>query len=350
MNRKINVGIIGFGLSGKAFHAPFMHVHPGFEIKKVVEHHKSESNKLYPYVEVVKDYKNVLADPEIGLVAHCTPNALHYPLVKESLEAGKHVIIEKPFTNTSKEADELIDLAAKKGLQIFVFQNRRWDGDFLTIKKLLKSGAIGEIEYYEAHFDRNSPEIKEDAWREAPAPGSGVLYDLGAHLIDQALMLFGMPKTIRATIEAQRKNSAVDDYFKVRLIYPDKRAVLTAGVLVEELGPRYIIHGARGSFIKYGIDPQEALLRKGILPGGEDWGQESPDRWGLVTIDYDDLNFDGRIETEEGNYMGFYNNVYDVLTNNAEIMVKPAEARNVIRIIELAFESAKLGLEIKVES
>lgn len=348
MNKKIKTGIIGFGLSGKAFHAPFVHVHPGFETIKVVERHGAESKKIYPYVEVVQDYKEVLDDPEIELVIHCTPNTLHYPLVKESLEAGKHVVIEKPFTNTSLEADELIELAKKKNLNIFVYQNRRWDGDFLTIQKLLQGDDLGDIEYFEVHFDRYSPEIKPDAWREENIPGSGVLYDLGPHLIDQTLTLFGIPKSIIADIQSQRKNGDVDDYFKIKFIYPDKETVVTAGVLVEEIGPRFIIHGSKGSFIKYGIDPQEEPLRNGNLPEGKDWGKESSDKWGLVTIAYDDIDFDGRIETEAGNYMGFYDNVFNVLNNNAEMIVKPEEARDVIRMIEIAFKSAKLEKEIEV--
>ncbi len=349
MQKKIKTGIIGFGLSGKAFHAPFLHVHSGFEMVKVVERHKAESKEIYPYVEVVKNYKEVLADPEIELVVHCTPNTLHFPMVKESLKAGKHVIIEKPFTNSSKEADELIELAEKKNLKIFVYQNRRWDGDFLTIQKLIKSGVIGDIEYFEVHFDRYSPEFKKDAWREEKLPGSGVLYDLGPHLIDQALNLFGLPVQIKADVQAQRNNSKVDDYFRIKFQYPDKKAVLTAGVLVKELGPRFIIHGSKGSFIKYGIDPQEEPLRNGKMPEGEDWGIESPDKWGFVTIGYEDEDFDGRIKTEAGYYMGFYDNVYNVLKNNAEMVVKPGEARDVTRMIELAFKSANLGKGIEVD-
>lgn len=348
MKNKIKTGVIGYGLSGKAFHMPFLHIHPGFEITKVVERHKAESKEDYPYVEVVKNYKDVLADPEIDLVVHCTPNLLHYPLVKESLEAGKHVVIEKPFTNSSKQADELIELAEKKNLKIFVYQNRRWDGDFLTIQKLLDSQALGEIEYFEVHFDRFSPDFKKDAWREEDIPGSGVLYDLGPHLIDQVLTLFGKPISLKADIQTQRESSKVDDYFKIRFKYSDKEAEVTAGVLVEELGPRFIIHGTKGSFIKYGLDPQENPLRNGKMPEGKNWGKESEDKWGLVTIGYEDEDFDGRIETEAGNYMGFYNNVFDVLKNNAEIAVKPEEARNVIKIIELAFESSKTGGQVSL--
>jgi len=346
MDKKIKTGIIGYGLSGKAFHAPFLHTHQGFEITKIVERNKSESKEIFPYVEVVKDFKDLLRDQDIELIVHCTPNTLHYSMVKECLQAGKHVVIEKPFTTTSAEADELISISEQTGKKIFVYQNRRWDGDFMTIQKLLAGDMLGNVEYYEAHFDRFSPEVKGD-WRDEVLPGSGVLFDLGPHLIDQVLTLFGMPLSIKAEIESQRQNSAVDDYFKIEMEFEDKLARVTAGVLVEELGPRFIIHGSKGSFIKYGIDPQEEPLRNGVMPGGEGWGVDKQENWGLITIDYEDEDYDGRIETLPGNYMGFYNNVYDVLTNNKEIAVKPEEARNVIKIIEMAFESSKTGKIIR---
>jgi predicted dehydrogenase len=349
MKKIIHVGIVGFGLSGQAFHAPFLDLHEGFQIKKVVERKSAKSKKLYPYVEVVDSFDNLIDDPKIDLVVICTPNIFHYPMVKEALEAGKHVVIEKPFMNTSKEADEIIELAKSKDLKIFAYHNRRWDGDFQTIKKIFQSGVLGYIEYYEAHFDRYSPVRSRAAWRDEDQPGGGILYDLGPHLIDQAYVLFGKPEAVEADIQAQREGSMVDDYFRIDLKYPKRKVVLTAGMLVSEPGPRYIIHGIKGSFIKYGIDPQEALLRKGKKPEGEEWGSESPDHWGLITIDYDDLNFDGRIETEPGNYMGFYNNVYDVLTRGAELAVKPDEARDVIRIIELAFESSRKKQNIEVD-
>lgn len=341
MKKIIKTALAGFGLSGKAFHAPFLHVHPGFQLRTVMERTRNESSLLYPDVQVVRSLTEIVNDPEIDLVVICTPNIHHFDMAKACLEAGKHVVVEKPFTNTFSEAEQLIALAREKNLKLFVYQNRRWDGDFLTIKKILKSGVLGEIQYYEAHFDRYSPERKRAAWRDEPLPGSGLLYDLGPHLIDQALYLFGKPLSVRAELQAQRSDSKVDDFFEVELNYKGMTAKVTAGMLVEEPGPRYIIHGARGSFVKYGIDPQEAALREGQSPVGEDFGVESPETWGLVTFDYDDLNFDGRIETERGNYMGFYDNVYDVLANGKPQMVKPEEAALVIRIIEEAFENSE---------
>jgi len=347
--KAIQTGIIGFGLSGRVFHAPFLHTHHGFEIKKIVERHKTESRSIYPYVQVVDDYNELLKDPEIDLIVVCTPNTLHFAMIQESLKAGKHVVVEKPFTPSCNESDELIKLAESMNKKIFVYQNRRWDGDFITISKVLKSGVLGNIEEYEAHFDRYKPEINPYAWRDYPEPGAGILYDLGSHLIDQALCLFGKPTSIQADIQSQREESEVDDYFRLQLNYKSLKAILTAGMLVEDLGPRYVMHGVLGSFVKFGVDPQEEALQEGQMPEGDDWGAESPENWGMITIDYQDLNIDGSIETEHGNYMGFYDNVYDVLRNDGTVAVKPEDARNVIRIIELAFESRRINKEIEVD-
>lgn len=347
MEKIINTAVIGFGLSGKVFHAPFLHMHPGFRLKAVVERHGNSALEVYPDIEIIKDYRQLLEDPSIDLIAVCTPNIHHFEMVKAILEAGKNVIVEKPFMPTSKEADEIIDLANSKGLHVFVYQNRRWDGDFQTIRKLLSSTLLGKIQYYEAHFDRFSPQRSRAAWRDEELPGSGILFDLGSHLIDQVVCLFGNPDTIKATIEKQREGSMVDDYFEVELNYANHKAVVTAGMLVEKPELRYIINGRKGSYVKYGIDPQESALKEGKWPGEGEWGQETFENWGITTFVNNDLYFDGSVETEAGNYMGFFDNVYDVLVNNAEMAVKPEEARDVIRIIELAFESSEMKKEIK---
>ena len=349
MKNKIQTAVVGYGLSGKAFHAPFLHVHEGFDLKKVVERNSAESKNKYPYAEVVKDFDAVLANGNIDLVVICTPNVNHFEQVSKCLDAGKHVVIEKPFMNSSAECDLIIEKAREKGLHVFVYQNRRWDGDFLTIRKIVRSGVLGDLQHYEAHFDRYSPARTRAAWRDEDLPGSGILFDLGPHLIDQALVLFGSPATLRADIQTQRDGSLVDDYFHIVLGYDGLEAILTAGMLVEEHDLRYILHGTAGSFIKYGIDPQEALLRQGQLPGGELWGKEDIANFGLITLEDEYEDYDGVIETLPGNYMGFYNNVHDVLTNGAAEAVTPTEARNVIRLIELAFESNRRKSTLKVD-
>lgn len=339
--KQINAGVIGFGLSGKIFHAPFLHTHPGFRLRKIVERKGAESKKLYPYVEVVQDYKNLIKDKELDLIVVCTPNASHFSMVKESLKAGKHVIIEKPFTPTAKEADELIKIAKKVKKNIFVYHNRRWDGDFMTIKKIIDENILGSIYEYEAHFDRFTPEIDASQWRDKDMPGSGILFDLGAHLIDQAMYLFGHPKKLKADIQAQRKNSLVDDYFRLELEYPELNVILTAGMLVKELGPRFTIKGHKGTYKKPGIDPQEDALKTGLMPGSENWGKEDKKEWGVMDATFDGKHCVCQIETLPGNYMGFYDNVYDAIVHNAELIVKPEEARNVIKIIEMAFADSE---------
>lgn len=341
MEKIINTAIIGYGLSGKYFHAPFIATHPGFSLKTVVERHQDTACDQYPTVNIVRDHKDLLGDEKLDLVVIASPNIYHFDQAKDLLQAGKHVVIEKPFTPASAEADELIRISQESGKKIFVYQNRRWDGDFMTIRDILSQGLLGNLLEYEAHFDRFTPERKRAAWRDEPIPASGVLYDLGSHLIDQALALFGKPEAVFADIRAQRPGSKVDDYFHLHLCYPNHKAILKAGVFVKEPGPRYILHGDKGSFVKKGIDPQEELLRKGHLPVGEHWGKEYPENHGILNIISEEKESRETVETEAGNYAGFYKNVADVLAGNAEQAVKPEEARTVIRVIELAFESEK---------
>lgn len=335
----IQVAIVGFGLSGRVFHAPFLHVHPGFNIRKVVERSTSKSSEIYPYIQVVRDFENIIHDPEIDVVVICSPNTLHFSQATEGLKAGKHVIIEKPFAPTSAEANDLIKSAESCGRKIFVYQNRRWDGDFKTIKHIVSGKYLGEIKEYEAHFDRFRPVYDPAGWKDENLAASGVLYDLGAHLIDQALQLFGNPKSIFADIRKQREGSPVDDYFDVHLFYDGFKAILKAGMMVKIPGPRYIIHGNIGSYVKYGIDPQEAALKNGEMPDYPGWGEESADDFGHLTGIMNGKPFDGKMATLPGNYSGFYENVYQVLINGAEMAVKPEEARDVIRVIELAYQS-----------
>ncbi|HSG68179.1 MAG TPA: Gfo/Idh/MocA family oxidoreductase [Bacteroidales bacterium] len=351
MTRLIHTGIIGFGLSGKVFHAPFIHSHPGFHLSAIVERRSEHSKEFYPYVSVVSDYQNLLEDDSLELVVVATPNIFHYPMARDCMLAGKHVVIEKPFTPSSREAEELISISKETGKKIFVYQNRRWDGDFLTIRKLLEEKALGEISYYEAHFDRYSPELKPNAWRDEDIPGGGILFDLGSHLIDQALVLFGMPDALRADIRKERQDTAVDDSFNLELFYPDKNILLTAGMMVKKTGPRYIVEGTDADFVKYGIDPQESLLKAGLMPVGDGWGCDDPALYGkLIPLNGAEGAREKQVETLPGNYMAFYDNVYGSLVKNNTQSVTPEEARNVIFIIEKAFESRKMNCVIKINN
>jgi len=341
MKNPIKTAVIGFGLSGKVFHAPFLHTLPGFELSKMLQRHSNSSQENYPYVEVVNDFDHILHDKEIELIAICTPNTTHFDFARKALEAGKHIVIEKPFTNTSREADELIEIAKKTDKKIFVYHNRRWDNDFLTIQKVLKNKLIGKLVEYECHFDRFNPVVKEDAWRDVDQPGGGILFDLGSHLIDQALVLFGKPLSVFADIRAQRPGSKVDDYFELMLYYPAHKVILKAGMMVKAPLPRFILHGDQGSFIKHGLDPQEAELKSGKMPEGDNWGVEPKVNWGKLYAAPNGQDVLRIIESIPGRYQEFYQNVYDFLRNDAPQAIRPEEARNVIRIIELAFLSQK---------
>jgi scyllo-inositol 2-dehydrogenase (NADP+) len=341
MDRPVKTAIIGFGLSGRVFHAPFLHTHPGFQIKKILQRHGKSAKEIYPYVDIVDDFESVLNDDEIELVAICTPNTSHFDFAKRSMEVGKHIVIEKPFTNTSREADELIKISKSLNKKIFVYHNRRWDNDFLTIKKVLKNKLLGDLVEYECHFDRFNPVMKQTAWRDIEQAGGGILFDLGSHLIDQAFVLFGKPESVFADIRKQRPGSKVDDCFELILNYPNHKVTLKAGMMVKAPLPRFILHGKQGSFIKHGLDPQEAELKEGKMPEGPDWGVESKINWGKLYISPNGHDVTRIIETIPGCYQEFYKNVFDVLRKDAPQVILPEEARNVIRCIELAFLSHK---------
>ncbi len=349
MNRSSNIiktAVIGFGLSGRVFHAPFIHSHSGFEITKVVERNHQYSKAIYPYVEVVTDYKDAINDKNIDLIIVSTPNIYHYQLAKEALLAGKHVVVEKPATTTSAEANELIKLSEKMNCHLFVYHNRRWDGDFLSIEQLIKKDTLGNITYYESHFDRFVPDIPSTrTWKNTSLPASGVLYDLGSHLIHQTLTLFGFPESAQANIKTKRKGSNVTDYFELTLTYQNLTAVLKSDMLIPDYKLRYKIVGDKGTFTQYGNDPQEATLNQGIMPKGKNWCP-------IDKSNYGDLQLHGvnnlkQLATAPGNYMKFYNNVYDVLINQGSLIIKPNEGRDVLIICEAALESHKQQKTIK---
>lgn len=339
MAQPIRVGLVGFGISATVFHAPFFVTLPEYELVAVLERTKNESQKKYPFVRVVRNIETLVADPSIDLIVITTPNETHFPYSKAALQAGKHVVVEKPFTNTTAEAKELVELAAASGKILSVYQNRRYVSDFFTIRDLLDKKLLGEIHEFEGHYDRYRAEARPNAWREAAKPGSGILYDLGAHLIDQVLYLFGLPQSITADIRQQRPHAKVDDYFDLRLNYGFTKVILHAGMLVREPGPRYMIHGTIGSFIKYGEDPQEARLRAGALPEGEDWGQEPAAIYGLLHTEVNGELVRQQIPSQAGDYGLYYKNLYNTIVHQAPLLEKPEHGYNTVRMIELAIES-----------
>jgi scyllo-inositol 2-dehydrogenase (NADP+) len=341
MQNPIRVGVVGYGMAAKVMHLPFITTMKEYKLVMVLERHRSDSREKYPGIKLVRDIDEMVADPELDLIVITTPNDTHFPYTEKALSAGKHVVLEKPFTNTSAEARALVDLAKKSKPILSVFHNRRYVADFLTMKKILKEKLLGDVVEYEGHFDRYRPELRPNSWREDNKPGSGILYDLGSHLIDQALYLFGIPKTITADIRLQRPNSRIDDYFDLALDYGSMKAILKSGMLVREPGPRYMIHGTIGSFIKYGEDPQEALLKEGALPNTPHWGEEPEEQWGLLhTV------IDGKITREKypslaGSFGFYYTNLYKTIALGEPLQEKPEHGFNTIRMIELAFESSK---------
>ncbi len=344
MNRPIKTGLIGFGMAGRVFHAPFVYPQNGLELYAI-----STSNadaialaaSLYPTTKLVRTADEIIGDPEVELVIVATPNTSHLPLAKAAMESGKHVILEKPFTITSADADELITVARKTKRILTVHHNRRFDGDYATVRKLLAANALGHLAECRIHYDRYRPALRPNAWREADLPGSGILYDLGAHLIDQALDLFGLPESVQAEVLIQRPDGLVDDRFELVFSYPRLRVSLSAGMLVRQPGPHYTLLGDKGSFIKYGMDPQENALKAGYSPLTQpDWGKDPEENWGLLHTDWEGMEMKARIATDTGRYQDFFANVAAAIRDEAPLVVLPEQARNTIRMIELCLQSA----------
>jgi scyllo-inositol 2-dehydrogenase (NADP+) len=339
----VRVGLIGFGLAGQAFHAPVIRGVPGMELACILERRGTRAHEQYPDVRIARTVEELLADTEIQLCVVATPNDSHFALAQACLLAGRHVVVDKPFTPTLKESEELVRLAAERGRLITVYQVRRWDGDFATVKQIVQSGRLGTVVEYECRFDRFRPEPKPNAWRErADQPGAGVLFDLGPHVIDQALILFGEPQAITASAFCQRETSQVDDSFDVCLEYPLLRAMVRARIIAFAPGPHFLIHGTRGSFVKSGVDPQEARLRGSDFPQGADWGAdwgiEAESQWGTLSVVGEPST---KVKTERGDYRGFYANVRDAIEIKAPLEVTPEQALRTMRAIMLAHKSSR---------
>jgi scyllo-inositol 2-dehydrogenase (NADP+) len=343
----IGVAVIGFGLAGQVFHAPFVSAVPGLTLEAIVQRKGDEAANAYPDTRILRSVEEALEDPAIELIVVGTPNETHYALAKQALLAGKHVVIDKPFTATSAEAKELATLAASRKLVLAPFHNRRWDGDFLTVRKLLKEKALGRLVTYESHFDRFRPLPREATWKEAGNDANGMLFDLGPHLVDQALVLFGVPETITASVRKDRDDSAIEDAFDIILDYPRLRAHCRATMLACINAPRFLLHGTKGSFRKYGLDPQEPALVAGAkVPrmGEGDWLAEKDTDWGTLTVAPDPTDpttlVSTPIQTEFGDYRPYYANVRDAINGTAPLAVTPEDGYRVIRLLELARQSS----------
>jgi scyllo-inositol 2-dehydrogenase (NADP+) len=338
----IRAGLIGYGFAGRVFHAPVLAAARGIELGAVVSSRPDAVRAALPAVDVRSDADGLLADPSIDVVVVATPNPTHRALAERALEAGKHVVVEKPVVARSEEAGALDRMAEERGRILAVYHNRRWDGDFLTLRSVIDEGRVGDVVLFESHFDRFRPQIKT-GWREEPQEGSGVLYDLGSHLIDQALVLFGMPETVVADITAQREEARVDDYFHLVLAWGRRRAILHAGTLVRDPGPRFAVHGTAGSFTTHGLDPQEGRLRAGrpLLGPAPGWTGRLVHGAGHDPVEE-------RIPIREGRYPAFYERVAAAIRGEGPNPVPAAEAGDVIRVIEAAFRSSEEGRRVAV--
>lgn len=321
------VGLIGYGLAGASFHAPLLSVEPAFHLSAIVTRSVEAVARDWPGVRVVT-VDALMADPEIDLVIVATPTDTHAPLAERALRAGKHVVVEKPFTLSAAEAERLGALAKEQGRCLAVFQNRRWDGDFLTVKRLVEEGRLGKLYSFESHFDRYRPQVKK-RWKEEAGPGGGTLWDLGAHLVDQALQLFGKPDSILADAGKQRPGAQAVDWFLLVLRYGELRVILRSGSVVHEPTPRFVLHGEADAYTKYGLDPQEEQLKAGLRPGMAGWGTESPERQGR-------LHQGGSVPTETGRYEHFYRQLAAAMAGQGEVPVTAESAAQVIRVLEAA--------------
>ena len=353
---EINTAVIGFGLAGRVFHAPFVSAVPGLRLDAIVQRRGDEAAKAYPGVRILRSFDEVLKDAAVQLVVVGTPNETHFSLARQALLAGKHVVIDKPFAATSAEAKELGDIAGERGLVLAPFHNRRWDGDFLTVRKLIEREALGRLVTFESHFDRFRPMPRENTWKEAGDLANGMLFDLGPHLVDQALALFGAPQGITASVRKDRDQTAIEDAFDITLEYPRLRAHCRASMLACDAAPRFLLHGTKGSFKKFGLDPQEPALDGGAkVPrmGEGDWLAEDESAWGTLTVAPVPAEpgtlVKTPVKTEIGDYRGYYANVRDAINGVGKLAATPEDGYRVIRLLEMARESSAEGCTLPVK-
>lgn len=340
MNSQINVGLIGFGFSSKTFHLPFLQKLAPYVVRKIYTSHTLTSSND-PSIQFTSRVEDLWEDLELDLIVVTSPNGLHFEHAFKALSHHKHVVVEKPFVLNASEGRSLINLATRHQKSLTVFHNRRWDADFLTLQKLIKEGRLGEIYSFESRYDRFRPEVK-NRWKEEDVPGSGILWDLGAHLIDQMLCLFGPPAEIFADCAQQRPLAKATDYFKLIFSYPTGlRVVLGGSNLSLAPGPKFVVHGTKGSFVKSGMDVQEAcLMRDGFQPSPE-WGKENAQNYGTLTCLADhDLPQKATVISEQGKYQAFYEQLVQSIKFQRPPPVEPKSSLEVIKLINLCEQSA----------
>jgi scyllo-inositol 2-dehydrogenase (NADP+) len=346
----IDVGLIGFGLAGRSFHAPVISAVPGLRLAAILQRHGSEAAQAYPDARIVRSLDELLGVPGIHLIVIASPNETHYPYARHCLAAGRDVVVDKPFTTTYAEAVELARFAQQCGRLLTVYQNRRYDGDFQAIIRLVAAGTLGRIVRFETTYDRFRPQLRPNAWREQRVPGAGILFDLGPHLIDHALFLFGRPQAVTADVRVEREGGFTDDTFDILLHYPDgMRAALRSSILAAAPRPRFVIFGTQGAFTKQTFDPQENNLRRGQIPKDGPWGAEPEEDLGVLTLpNVDGTNTQRRVPSATGDYRDYYANFRDTLLGRATPAVTLQQALDVMQVLELARESSASGRTVAV--
>ena len=337
MDATLDVALLGFGLAGRVFHAPLVEATPGLRLHTVVSSDPARVASAYPQARVLADPQAAFADQDIDLVVVATPNHTHAPLALAALAAGKHVVVDKPFALDLAEARAMIEAADRAGRRLSVFHNRRWDADFLALRALLAEGRLGEVAELHSHFDRFRPQVP-DRWRDRAGPGAGLWYDLGPHLVDQALQLFGPPLAVAADLALQREGAQAVDYFHVQLRYARLRVLLHAGALVPGHGLRFAVHGSGGSWIKHGLDPQEDALRAGAIPGSAGWGRD-PHPGTLLRVQDGIVVEDAASPSPPGDYLAYYAGVRDAIARGGPLPVTAGEALQVMQVIEAGLRS-----------
>lgn len=345
MRQPLNVALVGYGYAGRVHHAPVVLTTPGLALHTVVSSDPGKVHADLPQARVVADLAGALDDDAIDLVVIATPNQTHAPLARLALERGRNVVVDKPFAVTVDEARGLVDQAEAAGKLLSVYHNRRWDSGFLTVRRLVEEGRLGEVVLFEAHFDRWRPQVR-DRWREQGGPGSGVWYDLGAHLVDNALVLLGRPLSVFADLGVQKPGGRAVDYFHVLLRYPTARAILHASSLAARPGANFTVHGTRGSYVKPGADTQEAALVKRIMPGEPGFGLDPLE--GELSIPDGEAMTVAKVPNERGCYPAFYAGVRDAIVAGAPNPVPPHEALLVMQVLEAAIRSAGQGCEVAI--
>lgn len=342
----IRVGLVGFGMAGRVFHAPLISSVDGLELAAVVERNTNNAAQRYPGITTYRSLEAMLADPSLGLFVVATPSGTHFQVARWILEAGKNVVVDKPMAVTSAEIAQLMELAAAHGALLAPFQNRRWDSDFQTIQKLLFEGSLGRLVYLESTFDRWSPGETRRPWKDDPAQGGGQLLDLGTHIADQALTLFGKPEAVSADVRRERDGEGSNDAFTVRLRYANVVVTLGANCLSSLARPRYHLRGTKGNYWKFGVDSQEAALNKVTRITDPAWGQEPAAAWGTLSVDVDGGMVTRRVEPLRGDYRLYYAGIRDALLGKAPAPVTALEAWRTARLLEWAVESSDERHEI----